>query len=131
MQTLPLGINTLKAIRSNNMVYIDKTAMAWDIVKQPGRFFLSRPRRFGKSLFLDTLQEIVQGNQSLFEELYIHDKWDWSVTYPVIKIDFSDGISQNRAELDKRIYDILEARGSRRCPKRSAPWGVPRPEFRC
>lgn len=107
MQTLPLGINTLKAIRSNDMVYIDKTALAWDIVKQPGRFFLSRPRRFGKSLFLDTLQEIFQGNQPLFAHLYIHDKWDWSVTYPVIKIDFASGTLQNRQELDKRILRIL------------------------
>jgi len=74
MQNLPLGINSLKTIRSNNMVYIDKTAIAWDLVKQPGRFFLSRPRRFGKSLFLDTLKELFQGNHSLFEGLYIWDK---------------------------------------------------------
>ncbi len=50
---------------------------------------LSRPRRFGKSLFLDTLQEIFEGNKELFEGLYIYDKWDWEDQYPVIKISFS------------------------------------------
>ena len=107
MQSLPLGINSLDTIRSNNMVYIDKTVMAWNLAKQPGRFFLSRPRRFGKSLFLDTLKELFQGNQPLFQGLYIQKKWDWTVTYPVIKIDFAGGILQNRQELDKRITRIL------------------------
>ena len=109
MQGLPLGINTLDAIRSNNMVYIDKTAIAWNLIKQPSRFFLSRPRRFGKSLFLDTLKEIFQGNQALFEGLYIQDKWDWSVAYPVIKIDFAGGMLQSRAQLDESIQEILAA----------------------
>jgi hypothetical protein len=51
--------------------------------------FLSRPRRFGKSLFLDTLQEIFEGNRKLFKGLYIYDKWDWREKYPVIKISFT------------------------------------------
>jgi len=113
MKNLPLGINTLRSIRSNDMVYIDKTEIAWDLVRLPRRIFLSRPRRFGKSLFVDTLQEIFEGNQELFQGLYIHDHWDWSVTYPVIKIDFSDGTLQNRAQLDTRIYDILDENGRR------------------
>ncbi len=107
MKKLPLGIQTLKKIHEENCVYIDKTDLALKLIDQAGAFFLSRPRRFGKSLFLDTLQEIFQGNQSLFEGLYIHDKWDWTVTYPVIKIDFAGGILQNRQELDKRIIRIL------------------------
>ncbi|WP_180981719.1 AAA family ATPase, partial [Cylindrospermopsis raciborskii] len=70
-------------------------------------FFLSRPRRFGKSLFVDTLKEIFEGNQKLFEGLYIHDQWDWSRKFPVIKIDFAGGVLKNRQELDMRILDIL------------------------
>ena len=46
-------------------------------------YFLSRPRRFGKNLFLDTLKELFEGNEALFEGLHIHDRWDWSVRHPV------------------------------------------------
>ncbi|SLM29860.1 conserved hypothetical protein [Desulfamplus magnetovallimortis] len=107
MKNLPLGVNTLASMKSENMIYVDKTPMAWELVKHAGRFFLSRPRRFGKSLFIDTLKEIFEGNQELFKELYIHDKWDWSQKYPVIKIDFSDGTIQSREELDNIIHEIL------------------------
>jgi hypothetical protein len=68
---------------------------------------LSRPRRFGKSLFVDTLKEIFEGNQKLFEGLYIHDKWDWSKKYPVIKLDFAEGILNSRKDLDEKIHEIL------------------------
>ncbi|SLM31180.1 conserved hypothetical protein [Desulfamplus magnetovallimortis] len=107
MKNLPLGVNTIASIKSQNMVYVDKTHIAWELIKHAGRFFLSRPRRFGKSLFIDTLKEIFEGNSELFNDLYIYDKWDWSQKYPVIKIDFSDGALQNRKDLDKRIYEIL------------------------
>ncbi len=107
MKNLPLGISTLSAIRGENMVYVDKTEMAWRLVKQTGRYFLSRPRRFGKSLLVDTLQQIFEGNQALFEGLFIYDHWDWSKKYPVIKIDFSGGTLQSRAQLDQKIEGIL------------------------
>ncbi|MBF0235908.1 MAG: ATP-binding protein [Desulfamplus sp.] len=107
MKNLPLGINALSTMRSQDMIYVDKTPIVWELIKQVGRYFLSRPRRFGKSLLVDTLQEIFEGNESLFKGLYIHDKWDWAKIYPVIKIDFSDGMLQNRTQLDERIYEIL------------------------
>ena len=113
MQPLPLGINTLASIRSNDMVYVDKTEMALSLIKYPGRFFLSRPRRFGKSLFVDTLKEIFEGNRDLFQGLFIENKWDWSTSFPVIKIDFSEGTLQNREELDERIRIILKENGRR------------------
>ena len=106
-KNLPLGINTLSVLRENNCVYVDKTKIAHRLIGIPGRFFLSRPRRFGKSLFVDTLKEIFEGNQKLFEGLYIHDQWDWSRKFPVIKIDFAGGVLKNRQELDLRILDIL------------------------
>ena len=107
-KNLPLGINTLDKLRGSNCIYVDKTRLAFQLIKQPGAFFLSRPRRFGKSLFIDTLKEIFEGNQKLFEGLYIHDQWDWSRKFPVIKIDFAGGVLKNRQELDVRILDILQ-----------------------
>ncbi|MEB3146397.1 MAG: AAA family ATPase, partial [Cylindrospermopsis raciborskii 1523720] len=106
-KNLPLGINTLDKLRGSNCIYVDKTRLALQLIKQPGAFFLSRPRRFGKSLFIDTLKEIFEGNQKLFEGLYIYDQWDWSRKFPVIKIDFAGGVLKNRQELDLRILDIL------------------------
>ena len=78
LKNLPIGISTLSLLLESNCIYVDKTEYAYHLIKQPGRFFLSRPRRFGKSLFVDTLKEIFEGNQKLFEGLYIHDRWDWS-----------------------------------------------------
>ncbi|PNK11877.1 ATP-binding protein, partial [Cylindrospermopsis raciborskii] len=106
-KNLPLGINTLDKLRGSNCVYVDKTQLAFQLIKQPGAFFLSRPRRFGKSLFVDTLKEIFEGNQKLFEGLYIHDQWDWSRKFPVIKIDFAGGVLKNRQELDQKINGIF------------------------
>ena len=113
LQNLPLGIHTLAVLRENNCVYVDKTPMIHQLVRIPGRFFLSRPRRFGKSLLVDTLKELFEGNEALFEGLYIHDKWDWSRHYPVIKIDFADGVPHSREELDQRIMDLLDKNAQR------------------
>ncbi|WP_061547266.1 ATP-binding protein [Cylindrospermopsis raciborskii] len=113
LKNLPLGINTLSVLRENNCVYVDKTKLAYHLIRIAGRFFLSRPRRFGKSLFVDTLKEIFEGNEKLFEGLYIHDKWNWSRKFPVIKIDFAGGVLRNREELDRRILDLLRKNAER------------------
>ena len=107
MKNLPLGISTLSKLLENNCIYVDKTEYAYNLTSQSGAFFLSRPRRFGKSLFVDTLKEIFEGNQKLFEGLYIHDKWDWSKKYPVIKFDFAEGMLKSRKDLDEKINEIL------------------------
>jgi len=88
MKKLPIGISTFSTIRQENYIYIDKTQDAYNLISDYKFTFLSRPRRFGKSLFLDTLQEIFEGNKKLFEGLYIYNKWDWSKTYPVIKLSW-------------------------------------------
>jgi hypothetical protein len=113
LKNLPLGISTLSKLLENNCIYVDKTEYVYHLTTQPGAFFLSRPRRFGKSLFVDTLKEIFEGNQKLFEGLYIHDKWDWTRKYPVIKLDFAGGEVRNREELDVRMLDMLEENGER------------------
>ena len=113
MQNLPIGISSLSTIRNNDMVYVDKTELAWNMVRIPAPYFLSRPRRFGKTLFVDTLQQIFEGNEQLFNGLYIHDKWDWSRKYPVIRIDFAGGQLRSREELDERIFSILRSASER------------------
>jgi hypothetical protein len=109
LKNLPLGINTLSKLLENNCIYVDKTEYAYHLTTQPGAFFLSRPRRFGKSLFVDTLKEIFEGNQKLFEGLYIYDKWDWSKKYPVIKLDLrlSALLQQNKDRLGVH-YDSFD-----------------------
>jgi hypothetical protein len=107
LKNLPLGISTLSLLLESNGIYVDKTEYAFNLVKSPGRFFLSRPRRFGKSLFVDTLKEIFEGNQKLFEGLYIYDKWDWNKKYPVIKFDFAEGMLKSGKDLDEKIHEIL------------------------
>jgi hypothetical protein len=104
---LPIGIQTFAKIREADYYYVDKTGIALQLIEQGNCYFLSRPRRFGKSLFLDTLKELFEGNQKLFMGLTAEKQWDWSVKYPVIRISFSDGVLQNRAELDQRIEEIL------------------------
>jgi 6-pyruvoyl-tetrahydropterin synthase len=107
MKKLPIGISTFKKVREENYLYIDKTKEAYELIVNHKYLFLSRPRRFGKSLFLDTLKEIFQGNKKLFEGLYIYDKWDWSQTYPVIKISFS-GDMKTAENLKNTIFSILK-----------------------
>ncbi|MDR3352751.1 MAG: AAA family ATPase, partial [Zoogloeaceae bacterium] len=104
---LPIGIQTFAKLREENHYYVDKTAFALRMIQEGSTYFLSRPRRFGKSLFLDTLAELFAGNEPLFRGLYCHDKWDWETKYPVVRISFAEGIMESRVELNTRISDIL------------------------
>jgi len=109
MKNLPTGIQTFQKIRDKeeNYIYIDKTDLALELINSSGYYFLSRPRRFGKSLFLDTLKDIFEGKKELFDGLYIYDKWDWGTTYPVIKISFGGGITQSVEDLDSTILYLI------------------------
>ena len=104
---LPIGIQTLAKIRERDAYYVDKTEIALSLVQQAGYYFLSRPRRFGKSLFVDTLKELFECNEPLFRGLYAHDKWDWQTRFPVIHISFNDGGLKTDAELQRRLANIL------------------------
>ena len=85
---LPIGIQTFREIIEEDYVYVDKTKYALDILQNYKYVFLSRPRRFGKSLFLDTLRNIFEGNKELFKDLYIYENYDFQ-KYPVIKISWA------------------------------------------
>ncbi|MCG5499548.1 ATP-binding protein [Ectothiorhodospira lacustris] len=104
---LPIGIQTFSEIREGGYYYVDKTPHIERLVHQNKYYFLSRPRRFGKSLLLDTLRCLFEGRQSLFEGLYLHDQWDWQTTHPVIRLSFGSGVMRNREELDRRIRHQL------------------------
>ncbi len=111
LKKLPIGISTFSKIIEGDYIYIDKTKEAFDLISNHSYTFLSRPRRFGKSLFLDTLQEIFEGNKKLFEGLYIYDKWNWEESYPVIKISFSG--NRDTIELKRSIIDMLRSNQQR------------------
>ena len=108
MKYLPIGIQTLSKIIEGNFVYVDKTEIAYNLIQKAGYYFLSRPRRFGKSLFLDTLKEIFGGNKELFKGLYIYDKWDWEVKYPVLRISMGSGVIKSIENLQHNLRGILE-----------------------
>ncbi|MEY4927886.1 MAG: hypothetical protein RI894_2322, partial [Bacteroidota bacterium] len=89
MQRLSIGIQTFKNLREKNRLYVDKTEAINYVMDEGGCFFLARPRRFGKSLFLSTLQELAESNRALFRGTWIDDKWDWTRKYPVIHLEFA------------------------------------------
>ena len=100
---LPIGIQTFREIRERGYYYVDKTAYAWRLVDEGKHYFLSRRRRFGKSLFLDTLKDLFEGNEPLFRGLAIHDRWDWSKRSPVVRISFGGGSYPSPAASDTPV----------------------------
>ena len=100
---LPIGIQTFSILREEDAYYVDKTRLVWSLIQGGSRYFLSRPRRFGKSLLLSTLKELFEGNEPLFEGLYIHGEWDWSRRYPVVRLDFSNGGFEKPEQLNRDI----------------------------
>ena len=91
MTKLPIGIQTFSEIREDNYAYVDKTRDIYNLIDRGKYYFLSRPRRFGKSLLIDTISELFKGSKEYFEGLFIYDKWDWETKYPVINISFGSG----------------------------------------
>ena len=106
---LPIGIQTFRKIREENCYYVDKTAYIRKLLNEGTHYFLSRPRRFGKSLFLDTLKELFEGNEPLFEGLHIYDHWDWSVRSPVLRLDFGSGNFDEPETPHKEVMAQLDA----------------------
>ena len=106
-QETPHRFQTFREIREDDYYYVDKTPLAHRLIEGGKYYFLSRPRRFGKSLLLDTLGELFAGSEPLFRGLHVHDRWDWSTVYPVIRISFGGGVLHDRAVLDRRIRAML------------------------
>lgn len=89
MRKYPIGLQDFGKIRKEGFLYIDKTKSIHKLIGSGNYYFLSRPRRFGKSLLLSTIKEIFNGNKKLFEGLWIHDQWNWEQKHPVIHLRFS------------------------------------------
>ena len=103
---LPLSIQTFAKLREGGFAYVDKTPLALDLANSAGMYFLARPRRFGKSLFLDTLRSLFEAKRELFQGLYAEANWDWDVKYPVIKLDMSgssDSVGSLRSIIDANL----------------------------
>ena len=106
---LPIGIQNFAEIVDGGYYYVDKTEYAYRLADQGKYYFLSRPRRFGKSLFLDTLKELFEGKEVLFRGLYVQDRWDWSKKYPVLRISFGGGVLKNLRSLDEVLHQQLDS----------------------
>lgn len=106
LQKLPIGLQSFKGIREDGYLYIDKTNHIYRLVNNAKYNFLSRPRRFGKSLLIDTIRRLYEGKKELFAGLWVEDNWDWEKKHPVVKISFgSGGIDLDR--LKNTIDDLL------------------------
>jgi len=108
----PIGIQSFRKIREGGFLYIDKTRLIHTLVESGNYYFLSRPRRFGKSLLLDTMSELFSGSEELFKGLWIHDKWDWNSKNPVIRISFSN-IGTGTIGLQSAIEGALQENANR------------------
>ena len=108
MKKLPIGIQTFENLISEGYYYVDKTPFLRLLADQGKYYFLSRPRRFGKSLFLSTIKAAYQGKKELFQGLHLFDHWDWETVHPVLHISFGAGVMQSVQDLDIRFEAILE-----------------------
>ena len=121
MQPITTSVYSFENLRTGGFLYVDKTANILEFVRPAfGQYFLSRPRRFGKSLLISTLQCLFEGRKDLFHGLAIENQWDWSKTYPVLRFDMGSfqigSADQLTAVLNSRLDDIADA------------YGVPRPD---
>ena len=108
MKKLPIGIQTFENLIREGFAYVDKTQFVYSITAQSKYYFLSRPRRFGKSLFLSTIKAAFEGKRELFEGLYLYDNWDWSEINPVLHISFGSGVMRSLEELRSTFSYILD-----------------------
>ncbi|MCX7815194.1 MAG: ATP-binding protein [Tepidimonas ignava] len=123
---LPIGIQTFAKIRGEGCYYVDKTPLIARLVEQGSFYFLSRPRRFGKSLLIDTIAEAFAGQRALFEggeaavalgvdpavanrpRLFLAEHWDWGRRHPVIRLSFAGGVHHDPAGLHRAIVDQID-----------------------
>jgi hypothetical protein len=114
LQNLPIGIQSFEKLRKREGIYVDKTQYIRHMLSSTGTvYFLSRPRRFGKSLLISTLEAVFQGRKELFEGLYIYDKWDWNEKFPVIHLDFGAISHRTPEQLVRSLSDFINKTVSR------------------
>ena len=103
----PIGIQDFGEIRRNGYAYVDKTALMYKIVSEGKYYFLSRPRRFGKSLFLSTLESFFSGKKDLFEGLAVWEQeWKWK-EYPILHLDLNTELYDSKEALENKLNLFL------------------------
>jgi hypothetical protein len=113
MEKYPIGIQTFSKIREGGFTYVDKTHFVARLLKEDAYFFLSRPRRFGKSLLLSTIKEVFQGSKHLFEGLAIEPLWDWSQkASPVLHFSLN-GLDYKQQPLETALMKMLHLEAER------------------
>ena len=128
LKRLPVGIQTFSEVIDLDCLYIDKTEYIWNMTHLSKYIFLSRPRRFGKSLLVSTLQSYFEGRKDLFKGLFIERvEKEWT-EYPVLRFDMSTAKHCNKEELELELSSKLSgyenpytARG---LPTKSSPTSV-------
>ena len=108
MKKLPIGTQYFPTLIEDNCLYIDKTERIYQLINSARIYFLSRPRRFGKSLLISTLEAIFKGQKELFKNLWIENSaWNWD-QYPVIRIDFAGLDLRNPEKLEYSLAASLD-----------------------
>src|SRR5579872_3380005 len=108
LQRLPLGFSTFSTIRNEGYLYVDKTEYAYNLITQGGRYYMSRPRRFGKSLLVSTLKEILESNKPLFKDLWIEKSdYPWH-KHGILVLDFSAIKATSPDILSRGICTLLQ-----------------------
>ena len=105
---LPIGIQTFEKIVQGSYCYVDKTHFVHQLFNGGTYYFLSRPRRFGKSLFLSTLKSAFEGRRELFQGLFLYDNWNWKQRHPVVQISFGSGVMRSVHDLEIRFSAMLD-----------------------
>lgn len=108
MAKFPIGIQNFPRIRESDFLYIDKTPIIYQMITQGVAYFLSRPRRFGKSLLISTLESLFLGKRELFSGLWINSSdYSWK-EYPVIRMDISKAVSSSPEALATSLQEIIK-----------------------
>ncbi len=107
LKKLPIGIQTFENLIVEGYCYVDKTPFVDHLASKGKYYFLSRPRRFGKSLFLSTIKAAYQGKKELFRGLHLEHHWDWDGVHPVVHVSFGSGMARNIAELKSTFWYAL------------------------
>ena len=108
LKRLPVGIQTFSEVIGLDCLYIDKTEYIWNMIHLSKYIFLSRPRRFGKSLLVSTLQAYYEGRKDLFKGLFIESvEKDWT-EYPVLRFSMASGKHMEKEQLERYLLSLLE-----------------------
>ncbi len=106
---LPIGVQTFREVREECGYYVDKTEFALQLIEDGKYYFLSRPRRFGKSLFVSTLRALFECEQDLFKGLAVEPHWDWSRPSPVVSLSFGRGNFREPTRLHRTLLSQLRS----------------------